>query len=367
MATPATAKRCAVDCPSGGETVVQRLVRQHSLERRRDGRGLVTIDQQAIDTIAHDVARAGRAGGDDRHAARHGLDEDIAKPFVAGGQCEHIGARDDLPRVALKAAQHHRVLEAARGDARANRRLLVALPQDEQSRRHDGAQQGERVDQQRVVLGFGQPARRHDDRPYPSRRVLRLERRGRRGCHGGQIHRVVHDAHAPPRDAERLDQIVGDTVRRRDDQVGGRVAYARHQREHAAVPAVPPRIVAVGEKRRHRRLLVEHHARADGRGPHRRQHREVAQERHHDIGARLPHEPAQRTPPADPRIVRAGRHAHRRRDVSQVRSFLAEQIHRAIPGGVIERVQNLHRRTLRAATRERRQHEADLSSDGGHS
>ena len=70
--------------------------------------GVCSRTSSAVHAVADDLARAGRAGRDDRHAARHRLDEHVAEPFVARGQREHVGARDVLPGIPLKSAQHAR-------------------------------------------------------------------------------------------------------------------------------------------------------------------------------------------------------------------------------------------------------------------
>ena len=170
---------------------------------------------------------------------------------------------DVLPRIGLKSAERDRILQPACGDKVADPVLLAALPEDEQPHRHARAQQRQRFDQQRVILGFREPAGGHDHRPPPCRRVRRF---GRFLCRGGnrfEINRVVHDTDARPGYPEGGDQVVGDTLRRGDDQIGRRISRARDEREDAAMPAATPWIVAVGEKRGHRRLLIEDDARTD--------------------------------------------------------------------------------------------------------
>ena len=140
----------------------------------------------------HDVARAGRAGRDDRHAARHRLDQHVAEPFVARRQREHVGARDVLPRIASES----RTAPPRRRDRGRRRCARIARSSSPCPRMNSRAgtrcaQQRQRVDQQRIVLRFGQPAGGDDHRPLPSRRVRGIERlaaprrrrrRGRPGC-----------------------------------------------------------------------------------------------------------------------------------------------------------------------------------------
>ena len=54
----------------------------------------------------------GGAGRDDRNAARHRLDEDVAETFIPRREREDVGPGDVLPRVDVKAAQMHGVAEA---------------------------------------------------------------------------------------------------------------------------------------------------------------------------------------------------------------------------------------------------------------
>ena len=61
-----------------------------------------------------------------------------------------------------------------------------------------------------------------------------IERLLRRGGDRVEIDRVVHHPHAGPRHAERGHQIVGHALRRRDDQIGRRIAGARGDREQRA-------------------------------------------------------------------------------------------------------------------------------------
>ena len=196
-----------------------RRVSQHAAERGRQRRRIVPIDEQPIDAVGHDLARPRRAGGDDRHAARHRLDQHVAEPFVARGQREHVGARDVPPGVPLKAAEHHRV---RRGRSRRSAARIAAssspCAENEQPRRHALPQHRERVDQQRIVLRVGEPpaatitgcchARRRRADRAPRRRAAR-PRRCRTGLWTTRI--------AMSRDAERRDQIVGDALRGRHD------------------------------------------------------------------------------------------------------------------------------------------------------
>ena len=73
--------------------------------------------------------RAGRRRGHHRHTARHRLDQHVAEPFVVRAQRKHVGARDVLPGILLKAAQDDRRVEAAlRGCAPESPALRSPVP-----------------------------------------------------------------------------------------------------------------------------------------------------------------------------------------------------------------------------------------------
>jgi hypothetical protein len=90
--------------------------------------------------------------------------------------------------------------------------------------------------------------------------------------HGFDINWIGHDGDVVAGHAESADQIIRHAFRSGDDQVGGGVSRARRLVEDGPPPAATPGIVAVFEKRRHRRLLIEDHSRADCGGANGGQH-----------------------------------------------------------------------------------------------
>ena len=177
-----------------------------------------------------------------------------------------------------------------------------------------------------------------------------------------EVHRIVHDPNARRGHAELRHQIVRHALRRRHDPIGEPISDSGDNGKQPAMPRPPPVVVGVAQEGRHRRLLVEDDARADSRGPRRRQHREIAQEGDDQIRPAGAKEPPQIEPASGPRSAVAGRQRDPRVELIEIRSLTLEQIHRAIPERGIERVENLHGRSLRAAAVERRQHEADLAA-----
>ena len=267
-----SAKRAALGTRRGGQALPQDAIGQHALERRGHRRRLVPIDEQAVDAVVHDLARAGRARRDDRNAARHRFDQHVAEPFVARGQREDVGARDVLPRVA-PGSRRARPRRRDRVAAICSRIAASRSPCPRMNSRAGTVRRSSASAsmQQRIVLGVGQPPGRDDHRPRPRRSQRRIERLGRRGR---DRRRDRPDCARPGCGAARTpkacDQIVGDALRRRDDRVGEAIADARRPpRTRADATRAPPVVVAIGEKRRHRCLLVEDDARADAarRGP----------------------------------------------------------------------------------------------------
>ena len=96
--------------------------------------------------------------------------------------------------------------------------------------------------------------------------------------------------------AERLHQILGDALRRGDDEICRRAADAHGGREQAAAPRPRPAILRVAQEGRHRRPDIEHDARPDQGGAGRRERGQVAEKRHDHVRPDPAHEPAQPPP-----------------------------------------------------------------------
>ena len=82
----------------------------------------------------------------------------------------------------------------------------------------------DRVDQQRVVLRFGEPAGSNNHRPRPQRSYCGSIGSRAASRDGFDIDRIGHDGDVLAAHAEGVDQIVRHALRRRDDQVGRGIA-----------------------------------------------------------------------------------------------------------------------------------------------
>src|SRR5207245_1242333 len=102
-------------------------------------------------------------------------------------------------------------------------------------------------------------------------------------------------------------------------------------------------------------------ARVDSGGPGGSKHGKIAQEGDDYIRPARAKKAAQLAPSTDARHAVPGGQRDLAVDLVQIRAFAAEQVHRAIPGARIERVQDVDGRPLGPATVQRRQHEANLS------
>ena len=110
------------------------------------------IHEQAVPADAHDVARARRARGHDRNAARHRFDEHVPKSLVPGTQREYVGSGDVLPGITLKTGKRDGLVELFPRHESPQRGLTVSDAEDKQTHGQPCPQHSHGLDQQRIVL-----------------------------------------------------------------------------------------------------------------------------------------------------------------------------------------------------------------------
>ena len=272
-------------------------------------------------------------------------------------------ARHEFERIRLKSEQADLFLQARRAQPMAQVGFELALPENPRAKWPASRERAQRVDQQRQVLRLCQAARGHDGRPAIGLK-MRRQRLARLPLHIVDIDRVGHHRGALASDAVVGHEIVSHAFRRRCHEIGARVDRACHGGKHSPVRRPPPVIVGISKKRRERRLLADHIARADSRGANGGVDHEMAEERHRHVKPFGCEKATELEQTAATAAGLTNDDAHVRRHLIEVGAFASEEVKRHAVVGDRQCVHQPHGRPLCPAAVERGkdEHDARLST-----